>query len=110
VRLSGGVQREDSRGSARVPTIEPTTVMPFRWRSTQLTHALSRPPTHHLQNGGLLASRIVCHLRSQASRSAYSTKQFGKCSSEKRSKIAGSFAFACATNASGGSMYASSRQ
>ena len=73
-----------------------------RCRSTQFTQAFRRPPTHHFQNGGLLVSRIVSHLRSHVSISAYSVKQSGKCSSLNRSRIAGSFAFACATNAAGG--------
>ena len=57
---------------------------------------------NHFQNGGLLASRTVSHFLSQLSISAYSTKQSGKFSSAKRSKIAGSFALACSTNDSGG--------
>ena len=73
-----------------------------RWRSTQLYDALSRPPTNHFQNGGLLVSNVVCQYSSQSSRSAYSLKQSGKFSSAKRSKIAGSPAFACAMNFAGG--------
>src|SRR5205085_10212567 len=80
-----------------------------RWRSTQLTQAFSRPPTNHFQNGGLLVSSIVSHPASQVSRSAYSLKQSGKCSSLKRSRMSESLAFACATKLSGGSMYSSSR-
>ena len=79
-------------------------------RSTQLYEAFSFPPTNHFQNGGLLVSRVVCQGSSQVSRSAYSLKQSGKCSSLNRSKIAGSFALACSTNFGGGWMYSSSRQ
>ncbi len=81
-----------------------------RCRSTQLTHAFSLPPTHHFQNGGCDVSRTVSHFLSQVSISAYSTKHSGKRSSEKRSRIARSFAFASARSAGGGWMYSSSRQ
>ncbi len=74
-----------------------------RCRSTQLTHAFSFPPTHHLKNGGFDVSRIVSHFLSHVRRSAYSSKHSGKCSSPKRSRIAGSFAFATATIPGGGS-------
>ena len=81
-----------------------------RCRSTQLTEAFRRPPTNHFQNGGLLVSRVVCQYWSHVSRSAYSLKHSGKCSSLNRSRIAGSFAFACAMNSAGGLKYSSSRQ
>ena len=71
-------------------------------RSTQLYEAFSFPPTNHFQNGALLVSSVVCHGASQVSRSAYSLKQSGNCSSVKRSKMAGSAALACWTNYSGG--------
>ena len=74
-----------------------------RCRSTQLTDAFRRPPTNHLKNGGLLVSSSVSHFLSQVSMSAYSMKHSGKFFSLKRSRIAGSFALACAANASGGS-------
>src|SRR5438309_4941129 len=73
-----------------------------RCRSTQLYDAFRRPPTNHFQNGGLLVSSVVCQYASQSSRSAYSLKQSGKCSSPKRSKTLGSAAFACAMNVAGG--------
>src|SRR5215469_10147301 len=79
-------------------------------RSTQLYEALSFPPTNHCQNGALLVSRTVSQRLSQLSRSAYSVKQSGNLSSVNRSKIAGSLAFACCTNAGGGGKYSSSRQ
>src|SRR5215469_362177 len=79
-------------------------------RSTQLYDAFSLPPVNHFQNGALLVSRIVCQGWSQSSRSAYSLKQSGYLSWLKRSRMAGSFAFACRTNDSGGLMYSSSRQ
>ena len=44
----------------------------------------------------------MSHFLSQLSRSAYSVKQSGKFFSSNRSKMAGSFALACATNDSGG--------
>src|SRR6516164_4442555 len=71
-------------------------------RSTQLYEAFSLPPVNHFQNGGLLVSRTVRQGSSQVSRPAYSVKHSGKCSSRNRSKIAGSAALACATNAGGG--------
>src|SRR5690349_5405809 len=71
-------------------------------RSTQLYEAFSRPPVNHFQNGGLLVSSVVCHGSSHSSRSAYSLKQSGNLPSVKRSKIAGSAAFACATKLAGG--------
>jgi hypothetical protein len=71
-------------------------------RSTQLYEALSLPPTNHFQNGGLLVSSVVSHGASQVSRSAYSLKQSGKCSSPNRPKMAGSAALACSTNIGGG--------
>ena len=73
-----------------------------RWRSTQFTHAFSFPPTNHFQNGGLLVSRIVSQRVSQVSRSAYSVKHSGKCSSLNRSRMAGSAALAWAANPGGG--------
>src|SRR5215469_7650074 len=79
-------------------------------RSTQLYEALSLPPTNHFQNGALLVSRTASQRLSQSSRSAYSVKQSGNLSSVNRSKIAGSLAFACCTNAGGGGKYSSSRQ
>ena len=54
---------------------------------------------NHFQNGALLVSSVVCQGWSQASRSAYSLKQSGNLSSVNRSKMAGSLALACATNA-----------
>src|SRR5947209_13058179 len=81
-----------------------------RCRSMQLTDAFSRPPTHHLKNGGLLVSTISSHFLSQSSISAYSTKQSGKFSGAKRSRIDLSFALACSLYCSGGSTYSSSRQ
>jgi len=68
----------------------------------QLKDAFSRPPTNHFQNGGLLVSSVVCQYWSHVSRSAYSLKHSGKCSSPNRSKIAGSAAFACAIYVGGG--------
>src|SRR5215467_8114784 len=81
-----------------------------RCRSTQLYDAFSLPPTNHFQNGGFDVSSVVCQRSSQVSRSAYSAKQSGNLSSAKRSKIAGSFALAWATNERGGWMFSSSRQ
>src|SRR5579859_843202 len=75
---------------------------PSRCRSTQLVHALSFPPTHHLKNGGLLVSTTVSHFLSHVSISAYSVKQSGKFSGAKRSRIPLSPAFACAAISSGG--------
>ena len=57
---------------------------------------------NHFQNGALLVSSVVCHAGSQVSRSAYSVKQSGNLSSVNRSRMAGSLALACATNAGGG--------
>src|SRR5947207_391990 len=71
-------------------------------RSTQLYEAFSLPPVNHFQNGAVLVSSVVCQGRSQSSRSAYSVKQPGNLSSVNRSKMARSFALACATNAGGG--------
>ena len=73
-----------------------------RCRSTQLYEAFRRPPTNHFQNGGLLASSVVCQYLSQLSSSAYSLKHSGKCSSPNRPNTAGSVAFACAMNLAGG--------
>src|SRR5438067_11324554 len=73
-----------------------------RCRSTQLYEAFRRPPTNHFQNGGLLVSSVVCQYASQSSRSAYSLKQSGKCSSLNRSKMAGSDALAWPMNLGGG--------
>src|SRR5437660_8681547 len=81
-----------------------------RWRSTQLTDAFRRPPTHHLKNGGLLVSTISSHFLSHVSISAYSSKHSGKRSGANRSRIELSFAFACALYCSGGATYSSSRQ
>src|SRR5712675_686402 len=81
-----------------------------RCRSTQLTDAFSRPPTHHLKNGGLLVSTTSSHFLSHVSSSAYSSKDSGKRSGAKRSRIDESLAFACARYCSGGSTYSSSRQ
>src|ERR1022692_4804565 len=71
-------------------------------RSTQLYDAFSLPPTNHFQNGGVDVSRVVCQRSSQVSRSAYSLKQSGNLSSEKRSKMAGSAALAWLTKSGGG--------
>src|SRR5947209_17161089 len=79
-------------------------------RSTQLTQALSFPPTHHLKNGGFEVSTTSSHFWSQSSSSAYSTKESGKFSGAKRSRIDLSFAFACSLCCSGGSTYSSSFQ
>jgi hypothetical protein len=57
---------------------------------------------NHFQNGGSLLSSTVSQRWSQSSRSAYSVKQSGKLSWLNRSKMAGSFAFACFTKASEG--------
>ena len=57
---------------------------------------------NHFQNGGLLLSRTVSQRVSQLSSSAYSVKQSGNLAWLNRSKIAGSFAFAWRTKASGG--------
>ena len=38
---------------------------------------LGPEPTHHFQNGGLLVSKMVSHLRSHVSIFAYSIKQSG---------------------------------
>src|SRR5436305_7120902 len=73
-----------------------------RCRSTQLTHAFSLPPTNHLKNGGRDVSTTVSHFLSQVSKSAYSTKQSGKCSGLNRSRTSGALAFACLTKSSGG--------
>src|SRR5260370_41193067 len=81
-----------------------------RWRSTQLKLALRCPPTNHSQNGALLVSRVVCQYLSQVRRSAYSLKHSGKFFSAKRSKMAGSLAFAWPVNFGGGVKYSSSRQ
>src|SRR5690348_8057943 len=81
-----------------------------RWRSTQLKDALSRPPTNHFQKGGLLVSSVVCQYLSQVRRSPYSLKHSGNLSSVKRSRMAGSFAFAWPMNLGGGEKYSSSRQ
>src|SRR5262245_57655123 len=81
-----------------------------RWRSTQLSQALSFPPTNHFQNGGRLVSSVVCQVRSQWSRSAYSRKYSGKWSGVNRLTIDGSFKFAWAMNAADGWTYSSSFQ
>src|SRR5207302_5981929 len=81
-----------------------------RCRSTQLTHAFRRPPTHHLKNGGLLVSTTSSHFLSHVSISAYSSKHCGKFSGAKRSRIDRSPEFACSRYCSGGSTYSSSRQ
>src|SRR5579864_6225554 len=81
-----------------------------RCRSTQLKEAFSRPPTNHFQNGALLVSSVVCQYLSQVRRSAYSLKHSGKFFSAKRSKMAGSFAFAWPMNDGGGEKSSSSRQ
>src|SRR5437764_5184960 len=81
-----------------------------RCRSTQLTEAFRRPPTHHLKNGGLLVSTIWSHFLSQSRSSAYSTKQSGKFSALNRSRTDSSLALACALYCSGGWTYSSSRQ
>ena len=59
-----------------------------RCRSTQLTHAFSRPPTHHLKNGGLLVSseRVPLLVPGRAGPRTPS-KHSGKCSGLKRSRI-----------------------
>src|ERR1700693_6241912 len=82
----------------------------FRWRSMQLKLALILPPTNHFQNGGLLLSGVLDHFFYQGRSSAYSSKRFGKFSSEKRLSIDGSLRFACATKLAGGWMYCSSFQ
>src|SRR6266436_227765 len=73
-----------------------------RCRSTQLYEAFSLPPANHFQNGGLLVSSVVCQYSSQCSSSAYSLKHSGKFASAKRSRIAGSEAFAWPMNFGGG--------
>ena len=47
-------------------------------------------------------SSVVCQYVSQVSRSAYSLKQSGKCSSANRSMMSGSAAFAWPMNLAGG--------
>ena len=91
-----------SDSSSGTKTIAVLSGLAAACRSTQLYEAFSLPPTNHFQNGGLLVSSVVCQGSSQVSRSAYSLKQPGKRSSANRSKMAGSLALACSTNAGGG--------
>src|ERR1700759_5318343 len=73
-----------------------------RCRSTQLYDAFSLPPTNHFQNGGAAVARGGVPELSPSRRSAYSRKHSGKFSSAKRSRIAGSEAFAWPMNFGGG--------